>query len=84
MSAAAWPPCLAPIGRYIARAAEIKDAEPVVAYYCALRVPPLGAAVLYVWRLHAVTTLLAALPAEGPLFRVLARGDVVGPNRMAL
>lgn len=36
MSAAAWPPCLAPIGRYIARAAEIKDVEPVVAYYCML------------------------------------------------
>lgn len=43
MSAAAWPPCLAPIGRYIARAAEIKDVQPVVAYYCALAgVCPLG------------------------------------------
>lgn len=39
MSAAAWPPCLAPIGRYIARAAEIKDVQPVVAYYCAFGGP---------------------------------------------
>ncbi|OSX77888.1 hypothetical protein BU14_0129s0004 [Porphyra umbilicalis] len=77
MSAAAWPPCLAPIGRYIARAAEIKEVQPVVAYYCHLYALQLGLELRDTSSPAATTALNALLSTISELNKPLkiAPGD---------